>query len=142
MLIASHDPISLSDNGWSCLFCFHHALWQLWGRTCNVLIIIFFGSKCNIREQLLIQRSLSVLLNGTLFLFSNNSVSQANSFGLHWLKPSLIVHRPNHMFAYRYQLSSHSIFLNTAQKMKFPADLVTFTEEILNGKLHFLCSEI
>ena len=32
----------------------------------------------------------------------------------------------------------------TAQKMKFsikyPADLVTFTEEILNGKLHLLCS--
>ena len=35
----------------------------------------------------------------------------------------------------------------TAQKMKFPlrissvnVDLVTFTEEILNGKLHFLCS--
>ena len=27
----------------------------------------------------------------------------------------------------------------TAQKMK--VDLVTFTEEILNGKLHFLCSE-
>ena len=25
--------------------------------------------------------------------------------------------------------------------MKFPADLVTFTEEILNGKLYFLCSE-
>ena len=40
----------------------------------------------------------------------------------------------------------------TAQKMKssikdffskcFHADLVTFTEEILNGKLHFLCSAI
>ena len=29
---------------------------------------------------------------------------------------------------------------STAQKMKFPADLVTFTQEILNGKLHFLCS--
>ena len=29
----------------------------------------------------------------------------------------------------------------TAQKMKFSIkDLVTFTEEILNGKLHFLCS--
>ena len=32
----------------------------------------------------------------------------------------------------------------TVQKMKFSiketADLVTFTEEILNGKLHFLCS--
>ena len=26
--------------------------------------------------------------------------------------------------------------------IKFPADLVTFTEEILNGKLHFLCSVI
>ena len=25
---------------------------------------------------------------------------------------------------------------------QFPADLVTFTEEILNGKLHFLCSEV
>ena len=24
---------------------------------------------------------------------------------------------------------------------EFPADLVTFTEKILNGKLHFLCSE-
>ena len=23
---------------------------------------------------------------------------------------------------------------------QFPVDLVTFTEEILNGKLHFLCS--
>ena len=46
-------------------------------------------------------------------------------------------------------------FLNTAQKTKLSikdffskcdqirttADLVTFTEEILNGKLHFLCSE-
>ena len=26
--------------------------------------------------------------------------------------------------------------------MKFPKNLVTFTEEILNGKLHFLCSDI
>ena len=25
---------------------------------------------------------------------------------------------------------------------QFPADLVTFTEEILNEKLHFLCGEI
>ena len=24
---------------------------------------------------------------------------------------------------------------------QFPADLVTLTEEIVNGKLHFLCSE-
>ena len=24
---------------------------------------------------------------------------------------------------------------------QFPADLVTFTEEIHNGKLHFLCSD-
>ena len=38
--------------------------------------------------------------------------------------------------------------LVTAQKIKFSikdfvetADLVTFTEEILNGKLHFLCCE-
>ena len=25
---------------------------------------------------------------------------------------------------------------------QFPADLVTYTEEILNGKLHFLCTLI
>ena len=25
--------------------------------------------------------------------------------------------------------------------MKEPADLITFTEEILNGKLHFLCND-
>ena len=31
---------------------------------------------------------------------------------------------------------------HTAQKMKFPADFVTFTEEMLNGKLNFMCSDI
>ena len=31
---------------------------------------------------------------------------------------------------------------STAQKMKFPADLVTFTQEILNGKIQFLCSAL
>ena len=25
---------------------------------------------------------------------------------------------------------------------QFPVDLVTFTEEMLNGKLHFLCNDI
>ena len=29
----------------------------------------------------------------------------------------------------------------SACEQMFPADLVTFTEEILNGKLHFLCSD-
>ena len=27
-----------------------------------------------------------------------------------------------------------------AQKIKFPTDLITFTEKIPNGKLHLLCS--
>ena len=27
-------------------------------------------------------------------------------------------------------------------EVQFTADLVTFTEEILNGKLHFLCSKV
>ena len=31
--------------------------------------------------------------------------------------------------------------IDCTQKMEFPADLVTFTEEILNEKLHFLCSD-
>ena len=29
---------------------------------------------------------------------------------------------------------------STAQKIKFSEDLVTYTEEILTGKLHFLCA--
>ena len=29
----------------------------------------------------------------------------------------------------------------TAQNTQFPADLVTFTEETLNGKLYFLCNK-
>ena len=32
-------------------------------------------------------------------------------------------------------------FETTSTAQKFPEDLVTFTEEILNGKLHFLYSE-
>ena len=32
------------------------------------------------------------------------------------------------------EISSHNI-------EQFPADLVTLTEELLNGKLHFLCTE-
>ena len=46
------------------------------------------------------------------------------------------------------------LIISTAQKMKisikdffskcdqFPADLVTFTEEIVNGNLRFLCSDL
>ena len=30
--------------------------------------------------------------------------------------------------------------VHCTKKVRFPADLVTFTEQILNGKLHFLCS--
>ena len=41
---------------------------------------------------------------------------------------------------YKIITSVSSTAYNTAQKMKFPADLVTFTEEILNIKLHFVCS--
>ena len=39
--------------------------------------------------------------------------------------------------------TKHSeLVTNTAQKMKFfIKDLVTFTGEILNGKLHFWCNE-
>ena len=32
-------------------------------------------------------------------------------------------------------------FFSKCDQMRSPEDLVTFTKEILNGKLHFLCSE-
>ena len=34
------------------------------------------------------------------------------------------------------------IFTNLLTAVQETADLVTFTEEILNGKLHFLCSDL
>ena len=32
-------------------------------------------------------------------------------------------------------------FFSKCDQIQSPADLVTFTEEILSGKLHFLCSD-
>ena len=32
-------------------------------------------------------------------------------------------------------------FFSKCDQIQFPADLVTFTEQILNGKFHFLCRE-
>ena len=40
------------------------------------------------------------------------------------------------------KLSINNFFSKSDQIRKESADLVTFTEEILNGKLHFLCREI
>ena len=40
---------------------------------------------------------------------------------------------------YKYD-ETEAIMCSVSRSIKFPADLVTFTEEILNGKLHFLCS--
>ena len=31
-------------------------------------------------------------------------------------------------------------FFSKCEQIQFPADLVSFTEEILDGKLHFLCN--
>ena len=47
------------------------------------------------------------------------------------------------LYGFKYAFRQFRFYFNrssTAQKIKFPADFVTFTEEILNGKLHFLCS--
>ena len=40
------------------------------------------------------------------------------------------------------EVNYHAFFLSLHKKLTFTstADQVTFTEEILNGKLHFLCS--
>ena len=39
------------------------------------------------------------------------------------------------------KFSTKNFFSKCDQILKFFADLVTFTEEIFNGKLHFLCSD-
>ena len=42
--------------------------------------------------------------------------------------------------AQKMEFSIKDFFSKSDQIRKKPVDLVTFTEEILNGKIHFLCS--
>ena len=71
--------------------------------------------------------------------FNEIKVKRRNKFFM------LVTHYSRSMLEKVLWLSS-AFFSNltfTAQKMKFSfKDLVTFTEEILNGKRHFLCSVI
>ena len=46
----------------------------------------------------------------------------------------------NYISLGNYLLLLFDVASNTVQKTHFPTNLVTFTEEILNGKLQFLCS--
>ena len=46
----------------------------------------------------------------------------------------------NYISLGNYLLLLFDVASNTVQKTQFPTNLVTFTEEILNGKFHFLCS--
>ena len=43
--------------------------------------------------------------------------------------------------AQKMKFSIKDFFCKCDQIPQFPADLVTLTEEMLNGKLHFLCRE-
>ena len=43
--------------------------------------------------------------------------------------------------AQKMKFSMKGFFSKFDQIRRFPADLVTFTEEILNVKLHFMCSD-
>ena len=44
--------------------------------------------------------------------------------------------------AQKIKFSIKDFFSKCDQMQQFPADLVTFTEETLNGKFHFLCSVV
>ena len=41
---------------------------------------------------------------------------------------------------FQYEPFNVPYFIICDERKQFPADLVTFTEEILNGKLHFVCN--
>ena len=72
--------------------------------------------------------------NGQLFQRQNKQLCRA----LHWFIYLVIrkIHcTKNKVFHYGFL---QYIWPNP----QFPADLVTFTEEIRNGKLHFLCSDL
>ena len=44
--------------------------------------------------------------------------------------------------AQEMKFSIKDFFSKCKKNPQFPADFVTFTEEILNGKLHFLCCDL
>ena len=55
--------------------------------------------------------------------------------------PNVIALLKSTMIDWKTALISGHINL-IEENLKFPANLVKLTEEILNGKLHFLCSDI
>ena len=58
-----------------------------------------------------------------------------NNWGFIW--------KHKRLFARKSQNDATLIQIYKTQKTtQFPTDLVTFTEEIFNGKLHILCSDI
>ena len=69
--------------------------------------------------------------NSELCLKLNCAISFEN-----WVSATLKSTFPLHK-KWSFPLRIYSV---NVSKPQFPADLVTFTEEILNGKLHFFCS--
>ena len=80
-----------------------------------------------------------------LCLFEKGNCSPAYLF--HWTSGSNFPLLPPHSFMITAQelnfplrISSANMTKSAVDQITIPADLVTFTEERLNRKLHFLCS--
>ena len=146
--------------------CDHSILiWQFYNNSCSYPLSIV-----NFLEEKLQTFALARVTSGTttfskeLFFRSTYSFNFLAQYCSFWVQPLLVgtiwsitFLRRQYFFFLSYYLTrgvatGHSYFncTGTTQKMKFsirdfpnsqfPADLVTFTEEILNGNLYFLCN--
>ena len=83
--------------------------------------------------------TLFVLKNGWSedFIKKPKKTSTVQSWKLHITDAFLVICET---FFEKWSLPLRISSVNVNRKLQKTADLVTFTEEILNGKLHFLCS--
>ena len=66
-------------------------------------------------------------------------MQQSNDFLPKKLKQTKLMHALNTAQKWSFAIKVSSVDLT---KLQFPSDLVTFTEEILNGKFHFRAGKI
>ena len=69
-----------------------------------------------------------------------NRESKQNSLYAFFVDPKVTTLRAYNFKTKEFKIKNFHAYSQKLSCIRSPADLVTFTEEILNGKLHFLCS--
>ena len=74
------------------------------------------------------------------YISPTNLAINLSTLKFYWLELVTVIPSFLKIFSLKKTVTYFYFQFSTAQIIKDTADLVTFTEEILSGKLHFLCS--